>query len=226
MPRFRDGKAMLSEFDITNAQKQLLAVLGARDFNRLIESVCATKGKGRLRFWQELLLESFTETTGIRVDFNGFLRVFENATICPIAQDPWTKEVFLKRIAAFPYGGFSLDETPPDWMREAWEIANVRECLSHEISRDVSKSGSLCCTNEYLSYLDAALTVDQQAELFIFIRDKSGCGSREPEFRPEFEQAFPRCVPYLPPWLPRDPAADNVVHEGSESILNDGDVPF
>jgi hypothetical protein len=137
-------------------------VLGAEGFNRLVASVPATRAKGRLRFWQEQLLEKLTRQSEIYVTgLAEFLHLFEGAEPRELPQLPWTRMVFLRAIEEFPYGGFPLDETPPEWMAEAWQIATVRNAISSEMGRNVSKTGSLCHTEEFLAYLGKALTVEQ-----------------------------------------------------------------
>ncbi len=208
-------------------QLQIADVLGADAFNRLVVSVPATREKGRLRFWQEQLLEKLASQTAIYITgMAEFLQVFEGAEPRRVPQTPWIRESFLRAIEEFPSGGFSLEETPPEWMADAWQIATVRAEISYAIGRNVSKTGSLCYADDYLAYLGNALTAEQLVELFLFIRDSVG---REQEFRPEFERAFPKCVSLLPPQLPWAPTIENVLMqeqgEGS-STTDDDEIPF
>jgi hypothetical protein len=119
------------------------------------------------------------------------------ASIVPVPAEPWTRGLFLTRIEKFPVGGFPLDETPLEWMAAAWEIDRVRNELSGEMARSVSKIGHLAYADEFLNYLSRSLPISRQVELFFFIRDSRN-EFRETEFRPGFERAFPDCVSQLP----------------------------
>lgn len=184
-----------------SVRHRLAEFLGREAYNRLVESVPATRQKGRLRFWQEQLLQR-AALAGVAISSIGeFLRVLEGAAPLPAPPEPWTRDVFLHRIEKWPYGGFPLDETPSEWMAAAWEIDRVREKLSGEMARTVSKTGELNYTGEYLRYLARSLSVPRQVELFLYIRER--CVTRELEFRPEFERVFSESVPFLPPPLTR-----------------------
>jgi hypothetical protein len=221
-------KTMAPTPEILRIQRQIAEVVGAETFNRLVDSVPATREARRLRFWQEELLDDIAAQTNIDLtNLQAFLRVFEGAERCHIPRGPWTREIFLHGIEEWPLGGIPLDETPPSWMADAWLIDSVREAISDEFARNVSKTGSLCYTDEYLDFLQRALTVEQLVELFLYIRDEQGCGSREAEFRPEFEQAFPKCVAALPPPLPPDPAEiDPRMYGPGEIYGSPDDIPF
>src|SRR5262245_31451490 len=117
---------------------RLIEFLGPETFNRLVSSVPATEQKGRLRFWQEQLLEQFASETGIEIsNLKEFVRVFRNAQLQEIPKEKVSKEFFLNAMVALPHYGFDVTEIPPDWMAEAWQIASVREGLSHGLARDV-----------------------------------------------------------------------------------------
>lgn len=181
-------------------KRQLVDVLGPAFFNKLVKSVAATKEQGRLRYWQEQLLQKVASGIGLQLcSVEDFFAIFEAAPLQEIPRGPWTREIFLRAIESYPHGAYPFDETPSAWMAEAWTIEKVREEISYELARYVSKNGSMCCDSEYLSFLEQGLTVDQLVELFLYIRGK--CSSREAEFRPEFEQAFSKCVNALPPPL-------------------------
>jgi hypothetical protein len=216
---------MNSESNLQETLIRLINVLGPETFNRLVASVPATQQKGRLRFWQEQLLDQFANETGIEIStLEQFLRVFNDAQLQELPREKITKEVFLNQMAAFPYCGFDLAEIPPDWMAEAWQIDRVREGLSYSFARDVSKTGSLCRTDEYLEFLNRSLTIEQQVNLFHYIM--ATCSSREAEFRPEFERAFPKCVDSLPPPLPQSDTEDLGYNENGPPYPIDGEVPF
>jgi hypothetical protein len=186
----------------------LAEVLGREAYNRLVESLPATRQKGRLRFWQEQLLQR-AASAGVAISSaSELLRVLDGASLQPGPPEPWTREVFLNRIEKWPHGDLPLDETPPEWMAAAWEIDRVRGELSSEMARTVSKTGELLYTDEYLRYLSRALSVSQQVELFLYIRER--CVTREAEFRPGFERAFSECVPSLPPPLTRQQLLDEL----------------
>jgi hypothetical protein len=187
-------------------RQRLAEALGREAYNRLVGSVPATRQRGRLRFWQEQLLQRAASAGVAIASAADFLRVLEGAAQLPGPPEPWTQEVFLRKIEAFPYVGFPLDETPPEWMAAAWEIDRVRAELSWEMARTVSKTGQLYYTGEYLRYLSRSLPVARQVELFRYIRERSV--TREEEFRPGFERAFPECVPSLPPPLTRQQLLD------------------
>jgi hypothetical protein len=190
-------------------QKRLAEVLGREAYNRLVDSVPNTRQRGRLRFWQEELIQQ-ASLSGIVISTpEEFIRVFEGASPVPVPSEPWTREVFLSRIEAWPHGGFPFDETPTEWMAAAWEVESVRSARSAEMARTVGKCGELAYTQEYLRYLSQALSISRQVELFLSIRD-SGNQLREVEFRPGFERAFPDCVAHLPPQLTTAELADQL----------------
>jgi hypothetical protein len=198
---------MSDDPDLDTIRDRLAKALGWQAYNRLVESVSDVRQRGRLRFWQERFLER-ASLTGVAVSTaEEFIKVFGGASPVPVPAEPWTREVFLSRIEAFPHGGFPFDETPPEWMAAAWEIDTVRQELSGEMARTVGKTGELAYTDEYLRYLSRSLPVSRQVELFLSIRD-GGNELREAEFRPGFERAFPACVPHLPPPLTRRQLAD------------------
>jgi hypothetical protein len=186
---------MSNDLDLTEIRNRLAEALGWKAYNRLIESVSDVRQRGRLRFWQEQLLQQVPDISTAEE----FMRVFGGASPVPVPVQPWTRELFLSRIEAFPQGGFPFDETPPEWMAAAWEIEQVRTALCWEMARTVSKIGELAYTDEYLRYLSRSLPIFRQMELFSYIRDRNP--TRESEFRPGFEKAFTACVPYLPPPL-------------------------
>jgi hypothetical protein len=190
---------MPDDLNLADIRGRLAEALGWKAYNRLVESVPDVRQRGRLRFWQELLLQQALSTGVVIPTSEEFIRVFDGASPVPVRPEPWTRELFLSRIEAFPHGGFPFDETPPEWMAAAWEIERVRNELCWEMARTVSKIGELAYTNEYLNYLSRSLPIARQVELFLYIRDRSP--HREVEFRPGFERAFPDCVPYLPPPL-------------------------
>lgn len=197
----------MDDLDVANIRSRLAESLGWRAYNRLIASVPEVRRRGRLRFWQEQLLQQVSDKGAVISTVEGFIRTFAGANPIPVPAEPWTREIFLSRIEAFPHGGIPFDETPSEWMAAAWEIERVRSEKSYDMARTVGKTGELAYTDEYLRYLSRSLPVTRQVELFLYIRD-SGNQLREVEFRPGFEQAFPDCVPYLPPPLTMKQLAD------------------
>jgi hypothetical protein len=189
---------MAHELVPAEIRDRLVALWGWNAYNRIVKSVPDVRQWGRLRFWQEQLLQQALDA-GIPIrTADEFIRVFSGASPVAGPTEPWTREVFLRRIEEFPHGGFPLDETPPEWMAAAWEIERVRTELSSEMARTVSKTGELAYTSEYLRYLSRSLPLARQVELFHCIRDDRN-ELREAEFRPGFERAFPDSVPLLPP---------------------------
>jgi hypothetical protein len=198
---------MHDNLDHTNFRTRLAEDLGWKMYNRLVESVGDVRKRGRLRFWQEQLLQDASDESVAISTAEDFIRVFDGASPVPAPAEPWTREVFLSGIEAFPYGGFPLEETPPEWMAAAWELERVRNELSDEMARTVSKTGDLAYNEDYLRYLSRSLSIARQVELFLCIRDRRN-ELREAEFRPSFERGFPDCVPYLPPPLSVKQLAD------------------
>ena len=180
--------------------------LGATDYNRLIASVPDTRRRGRLRFWQAQLLRRAGPAGKALSTADAFLGVFDGATALPVPLEPLTREVYLREVEQWPYALFTPGQTPAEWAAAAWETDRVRDELSGEMARTVSKGGELAYTDEYLRFLSESLPVPRQVELFLYIRDR--CVTREPEFRPGFERAFPACVPLLPPPLTRQQLLD------------------
>lgn len=191
--------AMSEDLELSNTRSRLAEALGWKAYNRLIATIPEVRVRGRLRFWQEQLLEQASRAGVTISTIEEFVTVFDGAKPASVPREPWTRDVFLELIESTPWGGFPLDETPPEWMAAAWEIERVRKELSGEMARSVSKTGELWYTDEYLHYLSRALPVTRQVELFLNIRERSPY--RETEFRPGFERAFPASVPHLPPPL-------------------------
>ncbi len=191
-------------------------------YNRLIKSVPEVRERVRLRFWQERLLQQASQTGVVLSSAEEFLRVFDGADPLSVPAEPWTRELFLDQIEAFPYVVFPFDKThktPTEWMAAAWEIASVRNELCWDMARTVSKLGELHYTKEYLRYLSQSLPIPRQVELFLYIRDRSP--TREKEFRLSFENAFPNCVPHLPPSLTDEPLSETAgALEDEHSRLN------
>jgi hypothetical protein len=219
---------MAADSETQMVLRQVAEVLGPEAFNRLVDSVPSSKEKGRLRFWQEMLLDKVAEKTGIHItSLEEFLATFTGTEKIEIPREDWSRDVFLREIVKIPFGGFPLNETPPSWMAEAWCIDQVRENISYGLAKDVGKTGSLCRTREYLSFLERALSVEQLVELFLYIRDEHGCALREPEFRPEFEAAFPKCVASLPPALRQGLLAKEfLADESDEGPPIPDEIPF
>jgi hypothetical protein len=129
---------MEKDLNLANIRSRLAEALGWKAFNRLVESVPNVRQRGRLRFWQEQLLQQASDTGVVVSTVEEFITVFDGASPVPVPAEPWTREVFLSEIEAFPYVGFSLEETPPEWMAAAWEIERVRNELSYEMARTIT----------------------------------------------------------------------------------------
>jgi len=134
---------MANDHDLAHTRGLLAEALGWKAYNRLVESVPEVQRRGRLRFWQEDLLQEASHSGVVISDVEEFIRVFEGASPVPGPPEPWTREVFLAGIEDFPFGGIPFDETPPEWMAAAWEIERVRSLLSAEMARTVGKTGEL-----------------------------------------------------------------------------------
>jgi len=94
-----------------------------------------------------------------------------------------------------------FEEPAAEWAVAAWELDAVRRTIAREMSREVSKIGSLAWDATSLAKMSAVLRTEQVVRLFESIRDESP--HRESEFRPAFEAAFPPHRPSLPPPLSR-----------------------
>jgi hypothetical protein len=132
-----------------------------------------------------------------------------------------TKDDFLNIVSANPYSyPLPLADTPAEWWAAAWRIERVRDELSSDWARDVSKSGSLARYDAFLDLLARSLTPEQLVELYVYIRDKSL--RYESEWRAEFERAFPACVAQLPAPFPEDDDFEDIP---PEEFRND-DIPY
>jgi hypothetical protein len=115
-----------------------------------------------------------------------------------------TKDEYFAAVRAWPWG-FSLD-VPAEWIAEAWDFPEVQgNLVAGGFVRDVSKTGSLCHSQEYLESLADCLSTDQVRTFYLTIRD--ACATREEEFRPEFLIGFARHAHAIPPALTRDELA-------------------
>jgi hypothetical protein len=136
-------------------------------------------------------------------------------------------EEYLRRVREDPWAllGEEGDLPPDEWLAAAWEIEAIRRLHSEDMTRTVSKLGELVYTDEYLTALGRALSVERQVELFAWIRD--GNPHREDEFRDRFEECFPRCRLLLPPRLTRNEVRDRMrLDEPAARVLLDGEYPL
>jgi hypothetical protein len=132
------------------------------------------------------------------------------------------KAEFIRVVRANPYA-FPLpcDNVPSDWWAEAWRIDRVRDELSSDMARTVSKEGELSYSDGYFDLLARALTAEQLLALYLFIRDESR--RLESEWRPQFESLFPSCVNLLPTPRPEPPLEE--AHEVTDQFTCD-DIPY
>ena len=103
------------------------------------------------------------------------------------------KDEFLTNILHFRFDPASI---PSEWMSEAWESAGVRENLTYDIKRIISKTGKIDYDEGFQNLLGRSLTCDQVVGLYVFIRDNAY--RSEEEWRPQFTQIFARCAGSLP----------------------------
>lgn len=205
---------MSSDFDLIDFRRRLAETLGWKAYNRLVASISDVRERGRLRFWQEQLLRQVSDSGLISSNAEEFIRIFDGASPIPGPVESWTRELFIRQIEEFPNGGFSLHDTPPEWMTAAWEIERVREELSSEMARTVSEHGEITYEEEYLQYFSRSLPIFRQLELFLYIRNRNP--HREDEFRPGFEKAFATCIMHLPPPLTEKQKVD--MQSGAENV--------
>ncbi len=117
-----------------------------------------------------------------------------------------TKEEYFAELRKWYFYGFPVNELPCEWITEAWELPEVQDWLASDgFVRNVSKTGSLCYTRDYLAKLSACLSTEQVRKLYLVIRD--ACPTREEEFRPEFLVGFARHADAIPPALTREELA-------------------
>jgi hypothetical protein len=94
--------------------------IGPEAYNRLIDAVDATRSKGRLRFWQEMLFERFEAETGVRIStVEKYLQLFEHAERKHIPVPALTKEAFFADPNGLWYST-RQDEIRLEWFAEAW----------------------------------------------------------------------------------------------------------
>src|SRR5262245_24488219 len=104
-------------------RKQILAaarLLGPEEFNRLVGSIDAVRGVGRLRYWQDNLIAQLSATgEPANLGASDFIEVFDGAQLMPEPPRVVTKEEFFARPNYWYYlGGAPI---PHQWIGEAWE---------------------------------------------------------------------------------------------------------
>ncbi len=66
-----------------------------------------------------------------------------------------------------------VSDLPDQWIADAWELPQVQsEAIAGGIVRQVSKTGSLCESGEYLSRLAEVLSGEQVKRLYLAILSK------------------------------------------------------
>src|SRR5258705_7287740 len=105
-----------SDFRLTVLQ-EAEKLFDPETFNRLVDSVHATVEKGRLRFWQEQLLEQLSRVTNLRLNFQEFAAVFRDAPRKVVPKIPVLKDDFLQTPNKFLHSGKPYD-IPEVWVIE------------------------------------------------------------------------------------------------------------
>jgi hypothetical protein len=203
---------------------RLVACIGPKAYNRLVDSQDATRSKGRLRFWQEELFRRFASETGIAISsVEEFLRLFEGTERKSIPVPTLTKgDFFADPNRHYYLGGLPV---PDGWIAEAWEtIAEFRDNISYEFEREASKLGDLDGCRSHLEFLDRILPLHRMVELYERVRARSP--HREQEFRPTFERVFGDRMSAFP-----EPLSPNEDEEPFERLKlgeksDDGAIPF
>jgi hypothetical protein len=185
---------------------RVAACVGDADYNRLVDAVEKTIKKGRLRFWQERLFERLAAETGIQVtSLDAYVRMFGGAPFRAVYVPPLTREAFL----ANPFGYFNSGRQPEiaaEWFAEAWAtLPAFRDNVTYEMTRGVSKLGTMDGEEITATFLSRALSREQVVALYATIRDDSM--RPEDEWRGDFERLFPAHATALPAPRPtHDPA--------------------
>jgi hypothetical protein len=132
-----------------------------------------------------------------------------------------TKAEFLASVREWPWGFPGPEERfPPDWISEAWEIPEVQsEFVGNGFVRDVSKTGCIWHTDEFMRMLAESLTTAQVVRFYTDIRDANT--TRESEFRPQFLAWFSRHAHAIPPALTESELAASIGVTVEEMVAYD-----
>jgi hypothetical protein len=143
-------------------------ILGAETFNRLIISTAEGRGRQRLRFWQEELLNRLCTELNIPLRTReDFLTTFEGAELQPVPKEPpqaFTREEFLSDPVDI-YLDPSAPPIPADWFREVWDAdeenpeKSLRRVVTGEICHEANK-GCLPLVVGQLRWLGQVLRED------------------------------------------------------------------
>ncbi len=190
---------MNTDQKLSSFQQRLANKIGARQFNRLIESVADAKRAGRLRFWLERFIENlpveltpdeseFLDTFG---DYESFLYVFGNS-------ERLKYNVPREEFDADPikYVTDSKCDVDDDWFRDAWEISKFRDDISCGIAWTIALTDHLNENDDVIKTLVRVLTDQDAAMLYESIRSEL----QGPEdWRHHFVRVFPAVEHLLPP---------------------------
>jgi uncharacterized protein (TIGR02996 family) len=177
--------------------------LGPERFNRLIDSIRQVRARGRLRFWQEELMDRLApDGKPLLTGPDDFIAVFDGVEPLPVTPPVITQEEFLQNPSHYYYGGGAKIEE--EWIAHAWEtVPEFRENVSYEFAREASKVGGLDGCRSHLEFLDRILPLRGLVELYERVRAESP--HREPEFRPTFSRVFKeRMAAFPPPFTKRE----------------------
>jgi len=106
-----------------------------------------------------------------------------------------TRETFLQNprvIYSLPPGSI-----PIEWIAEAWRTTHLKDDITYELTRSVSKGGDFFLAQHWLEILPRFLVEAEVVALYGTIRDESA--RLECEWRKPFEQAFVQHADRLPP---------------------------
>jgi hypothetical protein len=161
--------------------------LRPEEFDRLVASVSDARRLGRLRYWQEQLLDRIP---GGEVGFEEFVAAFEGAPLLRPRADASAATV-----------GYA----------EAWRSnTEWRDDFVSNAARELSKHGELGCHAHVLRELAGSLQRDEVLWLFAQLQ-QSQCGTLE--WRDEFLALFPQVsLSDLPQPLYDEEAARNSRH--------------
>ena len=188
----------MSESEREQLISQVINAIGAQQFNRCVESLSDTLQLGRLRYWQESLIEralpqlesdtrAYIAALGT---FDAFTALFDGESRRPFAV---TKDAFVAR--PIDYYDDTECKFDTDWLDAALSSVEFREHLYGDIVVVLCVStdwGDVAATRILLQHLPTSLWV----ECYNYINHELAVP--EGEWRGEFETMFPSASPHLP----------------------------
>jgi hypothetical protein len=115
-----------------------------------------------------------------------------------------TKQQYLEWIAFRTPWTFCPFEPPKDWWDDE-EFVNLYEGLwapyfefLANVKKSISKVGTIWCAPNYLNAFADSLTIEEQIQFFLDIRDYAAEIGRPYEFLDDIARAFPEVVERLP----------------------------